>query len=125
MMFATAAAVGSLIDAGKLRALAVTTAQRSTTPDLAKIPTIAESGVVGYEADSWYGLFAPAGTPVAVIERLNAAAKKAVQSDAFKARVASEGLIVSGGSAQEFDRYAKEQELRWRKVIKDANISLD
>ena len=125
MMFATAAAVGSLIDAGKLRALAVTTAQRSTTPDLAKIPTIAESGVVGYEADSWYGLFAPAGTPAAVIERLNAAAKKAVQSDAFKARVASEGLIVSGGSAQEFDRYAKEQELRWRKVIKDANISLD
>ncbi|MEZ7783430.1 tripartite tricarboxylate transporter substrate-binding protein [Cupriavidus gilardii] len=78
LMFATAAAVAPHLESGKLRAVAVTTAQRSQAPALSKVPTIAESGVPNYVADSWYGLFAPAGTPPAVIARLNAAAKKAV-----------------------------------------------
>ena len=125
IMFATAAAVGTFIDNGKLRALAVTTADRSPAPLLAKVPTIAESGVPGYVADSWYGLYVPAGTPPAVIARLNAAAKKAVQSDAFKKRVESEGLVISAGTPEEFDRYAKGEEVRWRKVVKAANITID
>lgn len=66
-MFATAAAVGTFIDSGKLRALAVTTATRSPSPALANVPTIAEAGVPGYVADSWYGLYVPAGTPPDVI----------------------------------------------------------
>ena len=125
MMFATASAVGAFIEGGRLRALAVTTADRSQTPVLAKVPTIAESGVPGYVADSWYGLFAPAGTPPAVIARLNASANKAVHSDAFKKRVESEGLVVSGGTPEEFDRYVKAEEARWRKVVKAANITAD
>lgn len=125
VMFATAAAVGTFIEGGKLRALAVTTATRSPTPSLAKVPTIAESGVPGYVADSWYGLYAPAGTPADVIAKLNAAAKKAVQTDAFKKRVESEGLIINGGSPQDFDRYAKGEEARWRKVVKENNITND
>lgn len=125
IMFATAAAVGTFLEGGKLRALAVTTADRSPAPHLAKVPTVAESGVPGFVADSWYGLFAPAGTPPAVIARLNAAAKKAAQSEAFKKRVESEGLVISAGTPEEFDRYAKGEELRWRKVVKAANITAD
>ncbi|MDT4883077.1 Tripartite tricarboxylate transporter family receptor [compost metagenome] len=79
----------------------------------------------GYVADSWYGLYAPAGTPADVIARLNAAAKKAVQTDAFRKRVESEGLVIHGGSPQDFDRYAKGEEARWRKVVKENNIKSD
>lgn len=125
VMFATASAVGSLVESGKLRALAVTTPTRSTTPLLAKLPTVAESGVPGYSAGSWYGYFAPAGTPPAVINRLNVSIKKGTQTSAFKARVESEGLIIKAGSPEEFAKFVKAEELRWRTVIKDANISPD
>ena len=125
VMFATAAAVGTFIESGKLRALAVTTASRSTAPSLAKVPTVAEGGVPGYVADSWYGLYAPAGTPRDVIMKLNAAAKKAVQTEAFRKRVESEGLVIDAGSPEAFDRYAKGEEARWRKVVKENHITTD
>ena len=125
VMFATASAVGSLVDAGKLRALAVTTPTRSTTPALAKLPTVAESGVPGYNAGSWYGYYAPAGTPPDVINKLNAAIKKAAQTPTFKSRVESEGLMIKTGTPEDFANFEKAEEIRWRKVIKDANISPD
>jgi tripartite-type tricarboxylate transporter receptor subunit TctC len=125
VMFATAAAVGTFVESGKLRPLAVTTATRSAAPSLVKVPTIAESGVPGYVADSWYGLYVPAGTPADVIARLNAAAKKAVQTEAFRKRGESEGLVIQGGSPQEFDKYAKGEEARWRKVVKENNITAE
>ena len=125
VMFATASAVGSLVDAGKLRALAVTTPTRSTTPSLAKLPTVAESGVPGYNAGSWYGYFAPAGTPPDVINKLNASIKKGAQTPAFKSRVESEGLMIKTGTPEDFGNFVKAEEIRWRKVIKDANISPD
>lgn len=125
MMFATASAVGAFIESGKLRALAVTTAERSPSAVLANVPTIAESGVPGYVADSWYGLFAPAGTPAPVIARLNAAAKKAAQSDLFRRKVESEGLVISAGTPEEFGRYVKDEEIRWHKVVKAAHITAD
>ncbi|MGE8201437.1 MAG: tripartite tricarboxylate transporter substrate binding protein, partial [Variovorax sp.] len=125
VMFATAAAVGTFIESGKLRALAVTTASRSTAPSLARVPTVAESGVPGYVADSWYGLYAPAGTPRDVIMKLNAAARKAVQTEAFRKRVESEGLVIDAGSPEAFDRYAKGEEARWRKVVKENHITTD
>lgn len=125
VMFATASAVGSLVDAGKLRALAVTTLTRSPTPSLAKLPTVAESGVPGYNAGSWYGYYAPAGTPPDIINKLNAAIKKGAQTPAFKSRVESEGLIIKTGTPEDFGNFEKAEEIRWRKVIKDANISPD
>ena len=125
MMFATASAVGPFIQSGKLRALAVTTAQRSPSALLANVPTIAESGVPGYVADSWYGLLVPAGTPAPVIARLNASAKKAAQSDVFRSKVESEGLIVSAGTPEEFGKYLKGEEVRWNKVVKAAHITTD
>lgn len=123
VMFATASAVGSLVDAGKLRALAVTTPNRSPSPQLAKLPTVAESGVPGYSAGSWYGYFAPAGTPPDVINKLNAAIKKSAQSTAFKTRVEGEGLVIRTGTPEEFGKFVKAEELRWRTVIKSANIA--
>lgn len=125
VMFATAAAVAPHLESGKLRAVAVTTAQRSQAPALSKVPTIAESGVPDYVADSWYGLFVPAGTPAAVITRLNAAAKKAVHTDAFRKRAEQEGLAIGGGTPDEFGRYVKAESQRWSKVIRDANITAD
>ena len=125
VMFATASAVGSLVDSGKLRALAVTTPARSPSPQLSMLPTVAESGVPGYSAGSWYGYFAPAGTPPEVINKLNTSIKKGTQTTAFKTRVESEGLIIKAGSPEEFARFVKAEELRWQKVIKDANISAD
>ncbi len=123
VMFATASAVGSLVDAGKLRALAVTTTTRSPTAQLAKLPTVAESGVPGYSAGSWYGYFAPAGTPPDVINKLNASIKKSAQSTAFKNRVEGEGLVIKTGTPDEFAKFVKAEELRWRAVVKSANIA--
>ncbi|MDT6963704.1 tripartite tricarboxylate transporter substrate binding protein [Cupriavidus sp. SZY C1] len=125
LMFATASAVANLLETGKLRALGVTTAQRSPSPDLSKVPTIAESGVPGYVAESWYGLFAPAGTPAPVVARLNAAARKAVTADAFRKRAEAEGLIVTPGTPDELGRYVRAEEARWGKVVKDARIGVN
>lgn len=124
-MFATAAAVGSLVEGGKLRPIAVTSSTRSPTPSLAKLPTIAESGVPKYAAESWYGLFVPAGTPADVIAKINQAAKKAAQSETFKKRVEKEGLVISAGSPEEFGKYVLAEEVKWKKIIKDANITND
>ncbi len=123
MMFGTAAAVGSSLAAGTLRALGVTTTERS--PALPDIPTIAESGVPDYVLDSWYGLYAPAGTPADVIEKLNAAAHKAANTETFKNKVQSEGLVISTGTPKELDDYIKGEQARWKKVISASKITLD
>jgi len=120
MIFGTAAAVGTFLESGKLRAIAVTTAERS--PALKGVPAIAEV-VPGYVVESWYGLYAPAGTPADVIARLNAAAKKAAQTENFRKRVAEEGLAITAGSPSELDAYVKAEEARWRKVVKENNIT--
>ena len=82
VMFTTVASAASLIAGGQLRAVAVTSAERS--PAFPQLPTVAEAGVPGYVVESWYGLFAPARTPADVIDRLNRSAALAVQSEAFK-----------------------------------------
>ena len=125
MMFATASAVGNLVEAGKLRALAVTTPVRSATPLLLKIPTISESGIPEYASGSWYGVYAPAGTPQEVINKLNAAIKKGAPSTVFKSRVESEGLVIKTGSPEDFGKFEKAEEVRWRTIIKSANITED
>jgi tripartite-type tricarboxylate transporter receptor subunit TctC len=124
MMFATASAAGPFIQSGKLRALGVTTAERSPSAVLANVPPIADT-VPGYAADSWYGLLVPAGTPEPVIARLNAAARKAAHSDIFRTKVEPEGLVVSAGTPHELATYLKAEEARWRKVVKAANITAD
>lgn len=122
MIFGTAAAVSTFVDSGKLRAIAVTSAQPSAA--LKGVPTIAET-VPGYVVESWYGLYAPAGTPPDVIAKLNAAAKKAAHSPEFSKKIEHEGLAVVASEPAEFDRYVKAEEARWRKIVKENNIKPD
>lgn len=120
MMFATATAAAPLIENGKVRALGVTTSDRSPVrPD---VPTIAEAGVPGYAAESWYGFFVPAGTPAAIVNKLNAATAKAAKSEVFRKRVEGEGLVISGGTPKELADYVNAQQKRWAAVVKAANI---
>jgi tripartite-type tricarboxylate transporter receptor subunit TctC len=123
LMFTTVASSAALIEGGQLRALAVTSAERS--PAFPDLPTVAEAGVPGYAAESWYGLFAPARTPADVIERLNKSAATAVQSEAFKRLGVNEGLVMVARPPEELDRYVRGEEERWRKVIQDAGIKVE
>jgi tripartite-type tricarboxylate transporter receptor subunit TctC len=122
MIFGTAAAVSTFVDSGKLRAIAVTTPQPS--PAYKGVPTIAQT-VPGYAVESWYGLYAPAGTPPEVIAKLNAAAKKASQNPDFVKKVEHEGLVVTATDPAELDRYVKAEEARWKKIVKENNITSD
>ena len=123
VMFTTVASAASLIEGGQLRALAVTSAERS--PAFPQLPTVAEAGVPGYALESWYGLFAPARTPRDVIDRLNKAAAKAVQSEPFKTLSVNEGLVMVARPPEELDRYFRGEEERWRKLIQDAGIKIE
>jgi len=123
VMFTTVASAAALVQGGQLRALAVTSAQRS--PAFPDLPTVAEAGVPGYSAESWYGLFAPARTPKDIIDRLNKSAAMAVQSMAFGKLGVNEGLVMVASPPQELDRYFRGEEARWRKVIQDAGITAE
>lgn len=120
VMFTTVSSVSSHLEAGRLRALAVTSAKRSPVfPDL---PTVAEAGVPGYVAESWYGLYAPARTPAAAIDRLNKSVRVAVEDAAFKKLETSEGLTVAVGPPDELDHYVRGEAARWHDVIQAAHI---
>ena len=123
VMFTTVASAASLIESGQLRAIAVTSAERS--PAFPQLPTVAEAGVPGYAAESWYGLFVPARTPADIIDRLNKSAAVAVQSEAFKKLGVNEGLVVIARPPEELDRYVRSEEERWRRVIQDAGIKVE
>jgi tripartite-type tricarboxylate transporter receptor subunit TctC len=123
VMFTTVASAASLVESGQLRAIAVTSAERS--PAFPQVPTVAEAGVPGYAAESWYGLFAPSGTPPEVIDRLNRSAAAAVQSEAFKRLSVNEGLVIVGLPPEALDRYFRAEEERWRRVISEAGIKME
>lgn len=122
VMFTSVASATSLIKAGQLKALAVTSAKRTQAfPDL---PTVAEAGVPGYEAEGWYGLFAPAKTPPTVIALLNKAVDDSLHAPAFDKLVANEGLIMVGGTPAQLGQYVQHQAARWRKVVNDAHLKI-
>jgi tripartite-type tricarboxylate transporter receptor subunit TctC len=120
LMFANLSAVMGNLKAGTLRALAVTGAHRS--PSAPDIPTVAEAALPGFEAETWWGIVAPAGTPPAILAKLNAAARKALADDDTKKRFADLGMTNGGSSPEELDAYIKSEIAKWSKVIKDANI---
>ena len=122
MMFATAAAATPQIQSGKLRALGVTSPQPS--PEMKNVPAIASS-IAGYAVESWYGLFAPAGTPREALAVLHDAAKKAAESEAFRKRIEPEGLTVSAGAPEELDAFVRAEEARWGKVVKENNLKIE
>jgi tripartite-type tricarboxylate transporter receptor subunit TctC len=122
MIFGTAAAVSTFLASGKLRAIGVTTPQASAA--FKGVPPIAES-VPGYQVESWYGLYAPTGTPADVIAKLAGAARKAAHSPAFARKIEHEGLSVVASDPPELERYVKAEEARWAKVVKENNIKSD
>jgi len=123
VMFTTVASAASLVKASKLKALAVTSAKRTAAfPDL---PTVAEAGVPGYVAESWYGLFAPAKTPPETIALLNKAVNKSLHASSFDKLVDNEGLVLVGGPPEQFGAYVRDQEALWRKVVQDAGIKIE
>ncbi len=118
------ATVGALphVKSGKLRLLALTSATRSAA--LPDIPTVAET-LPGYEVVLWYGLFTPAGTPNAVIGRLNKEAVKIVKSQEMRKRFASEGGWSVGNSPEEFKKIVRSDVATWTKVVKEAGIKAE
>jgi tripartite-type tricarboxylate transporter receptor subunit TctC len=123
LLITTFPSIGTQVKAGRVKALAVTSPQRSRfAPEL---PTVAESGVPGYEAQIWWGLFAPAGTPKAIVDRLNIEARKILETADMKEKLAREGAEPLIQTPEEFSRTLSSSIQTWRKVVKDANIKLD
>jgi len=111
------------IKSGTLRALAVTTAQRA--PSFPDIPTVAESGIPGYETYTWNALFAPAGTPPEVVARLNASANKVLQDPAVAARMKEFSATIVGSTPEALGEHVKAEIAKWTPVVKNANVKMD
>jgi tripartite-type tricarboxylate transporter receptor subunit TctC len=123
MLFGNVLSTLSHVKAGKLRALAVTTAKRSTAlPDL---PTIAESGVPGYDNSTWHGWLAPAGTPPAILNRLNAELVRSARAPDVVARLAPDGGEAVGSTPEEFAQHIATEIARWRRVVREAGVRVE
>ena len=121
LVFSSAPTAVPQVKAGKIRGIAVTTIRRSTA--LPELPTIAESGLPGYEADNWYGIVTTAGTQRPIINYLNTEIVRALQSPDVKELLFKQGLEVRTSTPAEFGAYIKSEFDKWKKVIKDAGIS--
>ena len=122
-MFATIPSVIAHIKAGNLVALAVTSARRSRSmPD---VPTVAESGFPGFEAGSWFGLFAPKGTPAPIIAELNRATNEFVAERQVQARMIEEGADPVGGSPEQFGAFVRREFEKWREVVKQSGAKVE
>ncbi|MDM0067554.1 tripartite tricarboxylate transporter substrate binding protein [Variovorax sp. J31P207] len=114
------------IKGGKLKALAVTSAQRS--PALPDVPTVEEAGgpaLKGYEASSWFGLLAPAGTPPDIVNRVQQEVAKALNSPAVKEKLVAQGAIPSGNSPADFAKLIDAEHVKWAKVVKASGAKVD
>ena len=111
------------IKAGKLRALAVTSATRA--PALPDVPTIAESGLPGFEASSWFGILVPAGTPPAIIAKINGEVVKWLASPEGKEKLAAIGANAAGGTPEDFARHIQAETAKWAKVVKASGAKVD
>lgn len=123
---AAAAGIPGLLphaQAGKIRIIAVGSAER--LPILPDVPTVAEQSYPGFESSQWFGLLAPAGTPPQAIARLQAAAQRALQTDAVRQRLAHDAAEPSGAGPAEFAAFIDAEERRWSKVVKDARLSAE
>jgi tripartite-type tricarboxylate transporter receptor subunit TctC len=123
MMFATAASVIGHIEGGRVRALAVTTLKR--TEALPDLPTMDEAGLKGFDASTWHGLVAPAGTPPQVIATLNEAAVKALHDPGVQTSLGKLGVDIVGDRPQEFQAYIKSEIPKWTAIVKASGATLD
>ncbi|GAA4336496.1 tripartite tricarboxylate transporter substrate binding protein [Pigmentiphaga soli] len=121
LMFSNLVAALPLVQSGKLRALAISTLQRS--PALPDVPTVAESGVKGFDAATWFGVVAPKATPRAVVQRLGREIDAALKDPALRRTLESQGLAVQWKDPGEFDAYIAGEYEKWQRVIREAKIS--
>jgi len=110
------------IQAGRLRALAVTTTKRSAV--MPELPTIAEAALPGYDASVWFGVFAPAGTPRPVVDRLHGEILKALQTQDLKSRMVAMGTDVSGMGPDDFSAYVRKEIPKWANLVKAAGVKV-
>jgi tripartite-type tricarboxylate transporter receptor subunit TctC len=123
LMFSSVVAILPHIKAGKLRALAVTGEKRlASLPD---VPTVAESGFPGYEASSWYGILAPAGTPREIVTRLNAEFTRALEQPEVRKTLLADGADPVGGTPESFAAFIRSEKGRMGKLIRDAKIRME
>ena len=118
--FGNLPALSAHVKSGMLRPLAITSATRD--PNYPDVPTIAETAVKGYEVHEWNGIFAPAGTPPDVVQRLNVALREVLQSTQLKARIYALGSRVVASSPEEFRKFLVQQDERWSATVKSAGI---
>lgn len=123
LIFATALSVQPYLQAGRLRPLAVTTAKRIDS--LPNLPTVAESGVPGFEASTWHGMVVPTGTPRAIIARLNSEVNAILKQPDVHKLLTNQGAHIEGGTPEHFAAYIKSEIPKWAKVIKDSGASVD
>lgn len=122
-LLTVAPALLPLVQGGRVKLLAVTSAQRIDS--MKQLPTIAESGYPGFEALAWNGLFAPAGTPAEVVERVNADVNAVLKEPAVREALDKQGLIVGGGSAAEFKAFIDGEGRKWGAIIRQVGITID
>ena len=123
MVFGDAASAAGQARAGKVRAVAVTGARR--LPLLAEVPTVAEAGLAGYEAAAWHGWLAPAGTPPAIVNRLQAEIAAVLKLPEVHERLARDGLEAIGSTPEQFAAFIRADIAKWGKVVRDAGIKLE
>jgi tripartite-type tricarboxylate transporter receptor subunit TctC len=121
--FTTTPSCITQIKAGRLRGLAITTAKRS--PFLPHLPTVAEAGVPGYDAEAWYGMLVPAGTPREIIARLHTESVKAMQFPDVKSRLDATGLVAIGSNPEKLGTYIGSEIDKWGKVVKALALRVD
>ena len=112
-----------LIKAGKLRAIAVTSLKRA--PALPDVPTISESGLPGFEASSWFGVLAPAGTPAPIVAKINADVNKWLQSPEAREQMLAQGANAAGGTPEQFAAHIRAETEKWAKVVKASGAKAD
>ena len=122
-MFANTLSVLPQVKAGRLRALAISSAKRSAA--VPALPTVAESGMPGYESGTWFGLFAPAGTPREIVGRLNTELVRVMTSADVKAKLLDQGADPVTGTPEQFRAFVKNELEKWSKVVKIVGIKLD
>ena len=120
LLFAPSQTVLSHVKAGKLKALAVTGAQRSAT--LPDVPTVAESGLPGYQAVGWFGLLAPAATPQAIVKKLSADVNSVLAQADTRAKMQAMGADPGGNTPEEFGSFIREDQAKWSKLMREAGI---
>lgn len=123
LLFATMPTVLPQVQAGRLKALAVASAARS--PAAPELPTISEAALPGYEVTNWIGFFAPAGTPMDIVAKLNAETVRTMQAPEIQKRLINEGAKFTAMSPDQFTAFVKAEIAKWAKVVKEAGIRVD